>query len=187
MINSRWIGIGGTMCVLATILAGCETSAKTGALGGAGIGAIAGQVIGRDTKSTLIGAAVGTGAGYMIVNEKDKKPAKEMNQQNKSHNYTHKEVKPLGGTRWLVASIAPKDRVSPYTSKIVEFRAHGRIITTTTNPDGSVDVTDESYRVVGDTLVINKPGLLINAQYGIVGDELIVSAEDFRAVLRRMK
>lgn len=187
MVNSRWIGISGTMCVLATILAGCETSGQTGALGGAGIGAIAGQLIGRDTKSTLIGAGVGAGAGYMIGNEKDKKHAKEMNAQNKSHNYTHKEVKPLGGTRWLLASIAPKDQVSPYTSKIVEFRPHGRVITTTTNPDGSVDVTDESYRVVGDTLVINKPGLIINAQYGIVADELIVSAETFRAVLKRMK
>ncbi len=155
MVYSRWFGIGGTVCVLSTILAGCETSAKTGALGGAGIGALAGQVIGGNTKSTLIGAAVGTGAGYMIGNEKDKKHAKAMNEKSKPHNYTHNEVKPLGGTRWLLASIVPKDRVSPYASKIIEFRPHGRVITTTTNPDGSVDVTDESYRVVGDTLVIN--------------------------------
>ncbi len=187
MVNPKCSGIAGMMCILATILAGCETSGKTGALAGAGIGALAGQLIGGNTKSTLIGAAVGTGAGYMIGNEKDKKHAKEMNEKNKTHNYTHQEVKPLGGTRWLLASIVPKNRVPPYASKIIEFRPYGRVITTTTNPDGSVDVTDESYRVVGNTLVINKPGLLINAQYGISGDQMIVSAEDFRAVLKRMR
>jgi hypothetical protein len=52
---------------------GCESDAQTGAglgaLGGAGIG----QLIGGDTESTLIGAGVGAGAGYMIGNEQDKK------------------------------------------------------------------------------------------------------------------
>ncbi len=179
--------IGATICVLAMIVVGCETAARTGALAGGGIGALAGQAIGGNTQSTLIGAAVGTGIGYIIGNEKDKEKAKEMNQKSKTHNYTHTEVGPLGGTRWLVADISPKTRVMPYVSKIVEFRAYGRVITTTTNPDGTVDVTDERYRVVGNTLVVNKPGLLINAQYGISGDQMIVSAEDFRAVLKRIK
>lgn len=187
MRNPKSSVIGGMICVLATIVVGCETGAQTGALAGGGLGALAGQAIGRDTKSTLIGAAVGTGIGYMIGNEKDKKHAKEMNQKTKTHNYTHTEVGPLGGTRWLVADISPKSRVTPYISKIIEFRSYGRVITTTTNPDGTVDVTDERYRVVGDTLVVNKPGLLINAQFGISGDQMIVSAEDFRAVLKRMK
>jgi hypothetical protein len=175
------------MCLGVVLLGGCETGGKTGALAGAGIGALAGQLIGGDTTSTLIGAAAGTGIGYMIGNEKDKEKAKEMNQETKTHNYTHTEVGPLGGTRWLLADVSPKTRVMPYVSKIIEFRSYGRVITTTTNPDGTVDVTDERYRVVGNTLVINKPGLLINAQYGISGDQMIVSADDFRAVLKRMR
>jgi len=56
-------------------LGGCESSGQTGALIGSGVGALAGQAIGRDTKSTLIGAAVGGGAGYIIGNEQDKKRA----------------------------------------------------------------------------------------------------------------
>jgi hypothetical protein len=175
------------MCLLLVSLGGCETGGKTGALAGGGIGALTGQAIGGNTKSTLIGAGVGTGIGYMIGNEKDKAHAKEMNEASQEHNYTHTEVGPLGGTRWIVMSVAPKDHVPPYASKVVEFRPYGRVITTTTNPDGSVDVTDERYRVVGNTLVINKPNLLINATYGISGDELIVSAEDFRAVLKRTR
>jgi hypothetical protein len=53
-------------------VAGCESGAQTGAaiggLAGAGIGALAG----RSAESTLIGAAVGTGAGYIVGNEGDK-------------------------------------------------------------------------------------------------------------------
>ena len=47
---------------------GCSSDAQTaaaiGALGGAGVG----QLAGRDTESTLIGGAVGAGAGYMLGN-----------------------------------------------------------------------------------------------------------------------
>ncbi len=58
--------------VSAFVLGGCASDAQTGAviggLAGAGIGALAGG----HTESTLIGAAVGTGAGYIIGNESDK-------------------------------------------------------------------------------------------------------------------
>jgi uncharacterized protein YcfJ len=68
------IAAGISLCLVFT--AGCESDAQTGAgigaLAGAGIGALAGG----DTESTLIGAAVGGGAGYMIGNESDKKKMK---------------------------------------------------------------------------------------------------------------
>ena len=54
-------------------VAGCESDAQTGALIGAGVGAIAGQAIGGDTEGTLIGAGVGAAGGYIIGNEQDKK------------------------------------------------------------------------------------------------------------------
>jgi len=54
-------------------VAGCESDAQTGALIGAGVGAIAGQAIGGDTEGTLIGAGVGAAGGYIIGNESDKK------------------------------------------------------------------------------------------------------------------
>ncbi|MGA7278327.1 MAG: glycine zipper 2TM domain-containing protein [Desulfocapsaceae bacterium] len=46
----------------------------SGLLLGAGGGALAGQVIGRNTESTLIGTAVGTMVGYIVGNEMDKYP-----------------------------------------------------------------------------------------------------------------
>ncbi len=56
---------------------GCESDAQTGAGLGALAGAGIGQLAGGDTESTLIGAAVGGGAGYMIGNERDKKQLRE--------------------------------------------------------------------------------------------------------------
>lgn len=49
------------------VLTGCETmtTQQKGVGGGAAIGAIAGQVIGRDSKSTAIGAALGALGGYV--------------------------------------------------------------------------------------------------------------------------
>jgi hypothetical protein len=55
--------------------AGCESDAQTGAAIGSLAGAGVGQLAGRSTESTLIGAAVGGGAGYMIGSEQDKKKA----------------------------------------------------------------------------------------------------------------
>ena len=77
---------GSMICVMLILgicllgFGGCDSAAGTGAgiggLVGAGIGALAGG----DTKSTLIGAAVGSGAGHMIGNEQDKKKAQARNQ-----------------------------------------------------------------------------------------------------------
>ncbi|MEY5027730.1 MAG: putative lipoprotein YiaD precursor [Pseudomonadota bacterium] len=57
-----------TSALLASVvLSGCETMStqQKGVGGGAAIGAIAGQVIGRDSKSTAIGAALGALGGYV--------------------------------------------------------------------------------------------------------------------------
>jgi uncharacterized protein YcfJ len=59
------------LCGPALGLGGCN-DAQSGALLGAGIGALAGQAIGHDTEATVIGTAVGAGAGYVIGNESDK-------------------------------------------------------------------------------------------------------------------
>ena len=144
---------------LALLPTGCATKGRSGALIGGGIGALAGQAFGGDTEGTLIGAAVGTGIGYIIGNEQDKEHARKMERKHlNQQGYTHNEVGPLGGTRWKVISLVPKDRVEPYSSRIVAFRPDGRVISTTTKPDGTVEEFDERYRVVGKTLIVNMPG-----------------------------
>ena len=57
------------------LVAGCESDAQVGSAIGALAGAGIGQLAGRDTESTLIGAAVGGTAGYMIGNESERQKA----------------------------------------------------------------------------------------------------------------
>ena len=56
--------------VTAVILGGCASTGTSnttdGVIGGAAVGALAGQLIGGNTRSTLIGAAVGATAGGLI-------------------------------------------------------------------------------------------------------------------------
>lgn len=59
------------------LLGACDNSAKSGALIGAGTGALAGQAIGHNTEGTLIGAGIGALGGALIGNEMDKKRAQE--------------------------------------------------------------------------------------------------------------
>ncbi|WP_417912394.1 glycine zipper domain-containing protein [Candidatus Electronema sp. TJ] len=55
------------------LLSSClSNKAQVGGVGGAAAGALAGQAIGRDTQSTLLGAGIGAILGYAIGNEMDK-------------------------------------------------------------------------------------------------------------------
>ena len=69
--------------VLAVLAMGCGHSGvltdpnryntQRGAAIGAGLGALTGQIIGKDTESTLIGAGVGTMLGTIIGNYEDQR------------------------------------------------------------------------------------------------------------------
>jgi hypothetical protein len=71
--NSTTILIVVAVGIGSMFVAGCESGGATGAGLGALAGAGIGQLAGRSTEATLIGAAVGGGAGYMVGNEADKK------------------------------------------------------------------------------------------------------------------
>jgi len=58
------------------LIAGCESDAQVGSAIGALAGAGIGQLAGGDSEATLIGAAVGGTAGYMIGNESERQKAK---------------------------------------------------------------------------------------------------------------
>ncbi|WP_448821674.1 glycine zipper 2TM domain-containing protein [Cetobacterium sp.] len=65
------------LLILVSALIGCANNGfyntptvRRDALGGAAVGAIAGQLIGRNTAGTLIGAGIGALAGAAIGNER---------------------------------------------------------------------------------------------------------------------
>lgn len=63
------------MSLGSTFIVGCQSDAQTGSAIGALAGAGIGQLAGGDTEATLIGAAVGGTAGYLLGNESDKQKA----------------------------------------------------------------------------------------------------------------
>ena len=63
------------VCFGFLVLGGCESDAQVGSAIGALAGAGIGQLAGGDTEATLIGAAVGGAAGYMIGNESEREKA----------------------------------------------------------------------------------------------------------------
>lgn len=175
-------------CIVAGLLgavalgSGCSTAKGTGALAGGGVGALIGAVAG-DAQGAVIGAAIGTGVGYIIGDQVDEKKAKEMSAKGSTHN----EVGALGGTRWTLTSLTATKPVPPYASKVIEFQPNGRVITTTTQADGKVVTADESYRVVNQTLIVNKPGYMVNADYAIEGNKLTVKDSGFTALLTKLE
>ena len=149
-------------------------------MAGGGIGTLIGAAAG-DTQGAIIGAAVGTGVGYIIGDQVDEKRAKEIEAAKATP-----EVAPLGGTKWRLASVSTPEPLPAYVSKVIDFRPDARVITTTTKPNGQIEVFDESYRVVGSTLIINKPGYLVNAKYRVEGTRLLIDDAKFHAELERL-
>lgn len=158
------------------VAGGCETRTQTGTLAGAGIGAVIGQVAGGNTQATLIGAAIGTGAGYLIGNAQDKEAAKT---------YDFSQPTTLTGTKWKVVNLLMENKPE-FDSMTVEFRPDGKVVTTRYEPGGTMTLTEEKYRIVGDTLIINKADYIINAKYRISGREMTVDCDRFRAVLQQI-
>ena len=73
--NLKTIIVIVAVSISSVFLVGCQSDAQTGTAIGALAGAGIGQLAGGDTEGTLIGAAVGGTAGYILGNEGDKKKA----------------------------------------------------------------------------------------------------------------
>ncbi len=87
-----------SLIIAGSFIAGCQNKAEEGAGIGAVSGALLGQAIGRNTKSTVIGGAIGAGAGYLIGRH-------EQNQEVQQHpeQFTEVEFPNSDGTNTVVA------------------------------------------------------------------------------------
>jgi len=153
--------------------------AEIGGLGGAGIGALLGQPIARNTARTLIGAGVGASLGYIIGNEMDKKEAQ------KRQVAVEHGTWPLANTAWQVLSDNPKP-LEPIKSKMGRCNPDGTLTTVTTYWDGRTVRDGERYRIVGQTLIINQDSYVINAALRVDGDRLYMDTGKYNIVLERM-
>jgi hypothetical protein len=178
----RILGVIVILCLLLSVVSGCATKGQTGALTGAGAGALIGGLAnsgGSWGATALIGAGVGAGIGYLIGNEQDKKDAE--NRQK----VTEAELKPFAGTTWQVISINPKPE-KVYKSIVAKFKRDGTVVTTKTNMEGDIETVTEKYRVIGSTLILNKPDYVQNMQFKIEGKKLILDFGNRSAVLQKI-
>lgn len=185
---SNVVVVGAALLATCVVPTGCATSKGTGTLAGAGLGGLIGGAAGG-TKYAVIGAAAGAGVGYLIGDKKDKEHAEELEAQNaaaKRAAELHAEVGSLGGTRWNVVTLTPQPEDGPYVLKVIEFGNDSHVRSTTTMKDGDQRVWTENYRVVGNTLIVNRKGVLVNVRFTLSGKTLTLEADTFRAVLERI-
>ncbi len=174
-----WVVAVVAVSFMLVVSSGCASKKQTGALAGAGVGALIGQAIGHNTAGTLIGAGVGTGVGYLIGNEMDKKDARSRQE------VMAQETAPFANTTWQLVSIAPQPKEN-FKSLVIHFNPDGTVVTTRTFVDGSVQTSNERYRVVGETLIINQNDYVLNARFAINGNQLIANTDKYSVVLKRV-
>ncbi len=164
------------------VLTGCATKAQTGAAVGAGTGALIGGLAnmhGSWGATALLGAGIGAGVGYLIGNEEDKKDAVTRKQ------VTQDELRPFSGTAWQMVKVTPKP-ADPYKSQVTSFRNDGTVTTSRVYRDGRTETVTEKYRVVGKTLIINQADYVVNTQYDLRGDDLILDFGNQTVVFKRI-
>lgn len=190
------------LCAALALSGGSATAQETkkSTVKGAGIGALLGQAIGHDTESTVIGGVIGAGVGRIVGKEKDKEKAATAQSAPPADATAPPKATPLPApapepdpalalpnTIWKLDALQPKDRVPAFFSKVITFLPDNQVQTLTTDPEGNVTLSEESYSAVGNTIVVNKPEYTIQARFKVDGDQLIISAEDFSAILKRIK
>ncbi len=82
------------LIIMSMVVVGCANTGRyntqKGAAAGAGLGAIAGQAIGRNTEATLLGAGVGTLLGSIYGNLEDQRASDLRGQQDVRQANYHK-------------------------------------------------------------------------------------------------
>ena len=187
-----------TLC--AVLAPGCGTSAaQQGGTGGAALGALTGALLGGGWRGAAAGAAIGGGLGYIAGNEQDKAMAQEqanrdraaMNAAYISHNpktaYRPTKRTSLVGSTWRVISLVSNTPVPKYHSIVVSFQTNTRMTTLAVAPDGKVETTTETYRIVDDVIIITGKDRVINAKWSVQNRQLIIIAADVRIVLEEVE
>jgi hypothetical protein len=200
MRNARRLVVPVFVLTLSVLFApGCgTTSAQQTGSGGAALGAIAGGLITGNWRGAAAGAAIGGGLGYIAGNEQDKAMAQEqanrdraaMNAayvtQNPQTAYRPPNRSSLVGSTWRVISLVSDKPVPTYHSIVVTFQTNTNLTTLTVDPQGKVQTTAETYRIVDDVIIITTKEKVINAKWSVSGNQLIIVAADLRIVMEEV-
>ena len=95
------------------------------------------------------------------------------------------QMQPFADTIWRVTSMTPPPR-RQFSSMTLHFLPNGQVVTSASFPDGTNRVGSETYRVVGNTLIINGSEYLTNSVWIMNGNDLTLINQGFRTVLERV-
>ena len=103
------------LIIMSMAVVGCANTGRyntqNGAAAGAGLGAIAGQAIGRNTEATLIGAGVGTLLGSIYGNMEDQRASELRDQESVRQANYHKRSRYVVQERQPTQYVAPQPQV----------------------------------------------------------------------------
>ncbi len=104
------------LIIMSMVVVGCANTGRyntqKGAAAGAGLGAIAGQAIGRNTEATLLGAGVGTVLGSIFGNLEDQR-ASDLRDQQDVRQANYHERSRHKRSRYVVQERQPTQYVAP--------------------------------------------------------------------------
>jgi hypothetical protein len=67
----------------------------------------------------------------------------------------------------------------------LHFLPNGQVVTSESFPDGTIQVASETYRIVGNTLIINGSDYLTNSAWIMNGNTMTLINQGFRTELER--
>ena len=190
---------------LSTTAVGGDKKKRT--LWGAGIGAVAGGLIGGNFSDVAVGALAGGGLGYLTGNDKDKKRAEEQAEEEKQARakaqitsdpktaYQDPGDNPFVGTTWRMVSLVTDntDIYPEYADLVVTFATNSKVSTMAVHKDGETESWVENYRIIDDVMVVsgidsktNEP-YVVNAKYSVEGDQFVFVAPEIRYVFKAIK
>jgi glucose/arabinose dehydrogenase len=88
-------------------------------------------------------------------------------------------------TKWQVLSVVPKPNTQ-FTAMYLAFQPDGSLVITTESADGKINTTFQKYSVVGESLLLSKPGSSTNVRFRVDGGTMHVDTGRASIVLEKI-
>ena len=172
----------------------------------ASTGAVVGGIV-DGWGGAAVGAVIGAGIGYASESAEAKKQsaeAKKIQAELQARQvaalekasitdkpdtaYRPANSNPLTGSTWRLVSLADDSGTSPtISSMVISFPTNAKATTLVLYADGRSETFSEDYSVTGDVLVFYGKDYVTNARYTVSDKNMVMVAEDVRAVFEEIE
>lgn len=92
---------------------------------------------------------------------------------------------PFPNTKWQVLSVVPKPNTQ-FTAMYLAFQPDGNLVITTESADGKINTTFQKYSVVGESMLLSKPGSTTNVRFRVDSGTMHVDTGRASIVLEKI-